>query len=59
MDSEANKIMGEVVAIMGEMDAYPIADIPDALLNDNIMSMDSLGNDVKACLKHLLGWERK
>ena len=48
-----------VCAIMGVMEAYPIADIPDEFLDDYIMRMDSLGNDGTACLKSNCGWVRK
>ena len=47
MESEAEEIMGE-------MDAYPIVNVPDEFLDDKIMRLDSLGNDVKACIKQLL-----
>ena len=54
MESEAEEIMGEVDAVMGEMEAYPIVNVPDEFLDDKIMRLDSLGNDVKACIKQLL-----
>ena len=33
---DAEEIMGEVDAIMGLMEGYPVADIPDEFLDDNI-----------------------
>jgi hypothetical protein len=38
MESEADEIMVEIDAIMGEMETYPITDIPDEFLDD-IMRM--------------------
>ena len=51
MEAEAEEIMGEVDAVMGMMEGYPVADIPDEFLDDGIMRMDNLGNDVAAILR--------
>jgi hypothetical protein len=59
MESEAEEIMGEVDAIMGVMEGFPVAEIPDEFLDDGIMRMESLGNDVTAILKLNRGWVRK
>ena len=59
MESEAEEIMGEVDAVMGMMEGYPVADIPDEFLDDGIMRMDNLGNDVTAILRQNRGWVRK
>jgi hypothetical protein len=59
MESEAEEIMGEVDAVMGVMEGYPVAKIPNQFLDDGIMRMESLGNDVTAILRQNRGWVRK
>ena len=59
MMSEAEEIMGEKDAIMGVMEGYPVADIPDEFLDDGIMRMEGLGNDVTTLLKQNRGLVRK
>ena len=59
MESDAEEIMGEVDAIMGVMEGYPVADIPDEFLDDGIMRMEGLGNDVTTLLKQNRGLVRK
>ena len=57
--SEADNHLGEVFNVMGEMRTYPVADIPEEFLEDNLMRLDSLGNDMKTCLRQLMIWEER
>ena len=44
---------------MGEMRTNPVADITEAFLEDDLLRIDSLKNDVRACLKQLMVWEKR
>ena len=57
--SEADNHLGEVFNVMGEMRTYPVADIPEEFLEDNLMRLESLGNDMKTCLRQLMIWEER
>ena len=59
MASEAEDILDKVDSIMGEMRTNPVADIEEELLENNLMRLDTLMNDVRACLKQFIGWNRR
>ena len=52
--SEADNHLGEVFNVMGEMRTYPVADIPEEFLEDNLMRLD-----MKTCLRPLMIWEER
>ena len=59
MASEGDCLPGMVFNIMGEMRTNPFADITEGFLEDDLLRIDSLKNDVRACLKQLMVWEKR
>ena len=59
MATEAKGILEEVDSIMAEMRTNPVADMVEKFLYDNLMRLDTLRNDVRACLKQYIGWNRR
>ena len=59
MASEVNCLLGRSSNIMGEMRTNPVDDITEAFLKDDLLRIVSLKNDVRACLKQLMVWEKR
>ena len=59
MASDAEDILEEVDSIMGEMITYPVGDTVEKFLDDNLMRLETLMNDVRACLKQYISWNRR
>ena len=59
MASEADNLLGEVFNIIGEMRTNPVVDIMEEFLENDLMRLDSLKNDARACLKQLMVCEKR
>ena len=59
MASEVKVILEQLDCIVGEMRTNPVADIEGEFLENNLMRLDTLMNDVRACLKQFIGWNRR